>query len=116
MFLKKKAQSTAEYAVVLALVAAVAAGILQVALKGGIRQKHKQAMNYLLDAGSATLTTADQDVPLFSQEYRETIVKGGEAFKDKSVLKKGGVDKKYQKQTTTTEAVSVETIDATATE
>lgn len=112
MFIRKKAQSTAEYAIMLALVAALAAGVLQVSLKGGIRQKQKQALNYLLDAGSANLTTPAQNVSLFSQEYRETTVKGGTDFVDSSVMKKGGLEKRLQKQVTDTTSVSIETINA----
>ena len=52
MFLTKKAQSTAEYAIIIGLVVAVAAGVLSVAVKGGIRHQNKRAMNVLLDAGS----------------------------------------------------------------
>ena len=115
MFLKKKGQSTAEYAIVIGLVVAVAAGILQIALKGGIRQKNSQAMNYMLGAGNdnAALTGATDVAPaMFSQDYRQTTVKGGADYVDESVLQKGGSEKKYQKQSTTTTAVSVETLNA----
>jgi type II secretory pathway component PulC len=110
MFLGKKAQSTAEYALVLGLVIAVVAGGLQVALKGGIRQKNKQALNYLLDAGSDQLTTGDQAEALFSQESRKTTVLAN-AFVDEAIMEKGGKEKKYQKQSTQSESTSVELID-----
>ncbi len=116
MFLRKRAQSTAEYAIVLALVAALAAGILQVALKGGIRQKQTKAVDYLLGAGKdepAFQNATAQNVSLFSQEYRETTVSGGEDFIDESVMQKGGLEKRRQKQVTETTAVSIETINAT---
>ncbi len=111
MFLRKRAQSTAEYAITIGLVIAVTAGILQMALKGGIRQKNKQALNYLLDAGKDQLGgIPEQDEALYSQEYRSTTVKGGDQFADESVMKKGGAEEKIQKQTTETTAVSVENI------
>jgi hypothetical protein len=118
MLIKRKGQSTAEYAIVIGLVIAVAAGILQVALKGGIRQKNKQALDYMLSAGtsgegSSEFTNAtSSDVNLYSQDYRQTTVKGGDEYADESVMKKGGSEEKYQKQTTQTTAVSIETIDA----
>jgi len=113
MFLKKKGQSTAEYAIVIGLVIAVAAGILQVALKGGIRQKNKQALDYMLDQGSSYFTnTGSTAAQLYTQEYRQTQVAGGSDYADESLLEKGGSEKRYQKQTTTTEATSIETINA----
>jgi hypothetical protein len=111
MFLRKKAQSTAEYAITLGLVIAVAAGVLQVALKGGMRQKNKQAMNYMLDAGSNLLTTADQGEKIYSQEARSTTIKSGTDFVDTIVMNKGGAEKKYQQQKTKSESTSVELID-----
>ena len=115
MFLKKKGQSTAEYAIVIGLVVAVAAGILQIALKGGIRQKNSQAMNYMLGAGNnVTEFSAATDVApaMFSQDYRQTTVKGGNDYVDESLMQKGGSEKKYQRQKTETTAVSVETLNA----
>ncbi len=110
MLLRKKAQSTAEYAILLALVAAVAGGILQVSLKSGMRQKNKEAGNYLMQAGSDELGQyQDQDAALYSQEYRKTTVDSG-AFKNESVMKKGGGTESLQKQKTATTSVSVETI------
>lgn len=114
MFLTKKGQSTAEYAIVFALVVAVAAGVLQVALKGGIRQKNKQALNYLLTAGDTTTafnSTADQSVDLFSQDWRQTTIDTS-GFKDERVMLKGGAEKRIQNQTTASESVSVELINA----
>ena len=112
MLLRKKAQSTAEYAILLALVAAVAGGILQVSLKAGMRQKNKEAGNYLLQAGSTELGAyEDQDVSLYSQEYRKTKVDASK-FKNQSVMTKGGGTESLQKQGTETTSVSVETIGA----
>lgn len=118
MFSRKKGQSTAEYAILLGLVIAVAAGVMQVALKGGVRQKHKQALNYLLDAGSDVADfndVIDQDVSLYSQDFRKTTV-ASDDFVDETVLNKGGEEKKMQKQTSTTTSVNIETIDETGSE
>ena len=120
MLLKLKGQSTAEYAILIALVAAVAAGFLSVSLKGAIRNKNQQASDYLMKAGvdsrSGTDLLAgygeDNVVPLYTQEVTKTKVSGGDAYKNVTVLEKGGAEKKYTKQTTTSEAVSVETLDA----
>jgi len=94
MFLKKKGQSTAEYAIVIGLVVAVAAGILQIALKGGIRQKNSQAMNFMLGAGNnvSEFTNAGDVAPaMFSQDYRQTQVLGGDQnYVDESIMQKGG--------------------------
>jgi hypothetical protein len=115
MFLRKKGQSTAEYAIVIGLVIAVAAGILQVALKGGIRQKNKKAVDFLVGAGNdvaAFTNAASTDAQLYTQEVRDTTVKGGADYVDESVMLKGGGEERRQKQVTQTTAVSVETINA----
>lgn len=114
MFLKKKAQSTAEYAIIIGLVIAVAAGVLQVALKSGIRQKNKQAMNYLLNAGLDTdeyASAPDNTAGTYSQDYRQTTIDRA-AYVDEALLEKGGAEKKLQRQKAATESVSIETIDA----
>ena len=117
MFLRKKAQSTAEYAITIALVVAVTAGVLQVALKGAIRQKNKQALNYLLSAGNVTEFTnaANQGVKLFTQELRQTTI-NKDNFKDETILHKGGSEQRVQQQQTDATALSVETINATSTD
>jgi hypothetical protein len=119
MFLRKKAQSTAEYAILLALVAAVAGGILQVSLRGAIREKNTQAVNFLLDAGNsdadefANAAVSASDIPLYTQEYRQTTIKGGAAnYKDITVMKKGGLEKREKLQTQETATHSVETLDS----
>lgn len=120
MLLKVKGQSTAEYAILIALVAAVAAGFLSVSLKGAIRNKNQQASSYLMSAGVETRSGTDllagfasdaNVVPLYTQEVTKTTLKGGDDYKNVSVLEKGGSERKYQKQTTESEAVSVETLD-----
>ena len=118
MFLKLKGQSTAEYAILIALVAAVAAGFLSVGLKGAIRGKNQQASDYLMKSGtegSFDLNTygTDNAVPLYTQEVTKTQVLGGTGnYKNVTVLEKGGSEKKYTKQTTDSDAISVETLDS----
>jgi len=115
MLLGKKAQSTAEYAILIGVVIAVAAGVLQVALKGGVRQKNKQALNYLLSAGNtetAFNATTDTGVALYSQEFSKTTVDAAD-YKDATLLKKGGAVESIQQQKTATTSVSLETINAT---
>ena len=113
MFLNMKGQSTAEYAIVIGLVIAVAAGILQVTLKHGIAQKNKQAADWMLKAGDTDLGTtgADTQMSLYTQDLRQTTVDSGD-YEDTSVLKRGGSEEKKQVQSTETTAASVETIDA----
>ena len=115
MRLQKKGQTTAEYAILIGLVIAVAAGVLQVALKGGMRQKNTQALNYLAAAGNDTdgfKTASTTDLTLYNQEYRQTTVNASD-YADESVMGKGGNETRYQKQTTNTTAVDVETLNAT---
>ncbi len=115
----KKGQSTAEYAILIGLVAAVAAGFLSVSLKGAMRSKNEQANNYLLQAGDEhglnTYTSGGANIPLYTQEVSQTVLKGGEAYKNVNVLKRGGSEEKTSLQTTQTTAVSVETLDGTNT-
>lgn len=121
MFLKLKGQSTAEYAILIALVAAVAAGFLSVGLKGAIRGKNQQASDFLMQAGTDAKSGTDllsgygdtNAVPLYTQEVTKTQVLGGDDnYKNVTVLEKGGSEKKYTKQTTDSDAVSVETLDS----
>ncbi len=113
MLLKKKGQSTAEYAIVIGLVIAVAAGILQVTLKHGIAQKNKQGVDWMLKAGDTELgsTGAETSMSLYTQDLRKTTVDAAD-YEDTSVMKRGGSEEKKQVQTTETQAASVETIDA----
>jgi len=118
MLLKLKGQSTAEYAILIALVAAVAAGFLSVGLKGAIRGKNQQASDYLMQSGNETGFNlndygSSNEVPLYTQEVTKTQVLGGDAnYKNVTVLEKGGSEKKYTKQTTDSDAISVETLDS----
>ncbi|TRZ95610.1 hypothetical protein D4R78_03020 [bacterium] len=107
MFLGRKGQTTAEYAILIGLVVAVAAGILQVALKGGIRKKNKQALDYMLTAGNNQLPAGTGDIDIYTQEYRKTDI-FKEGFQDKTVMQKGGFEGRKQQQKTLTESVEVE--------
>jgi hypothetical protein len=113
MFLNAKGQSTAEYAIVIGLVVAVAAGILQIALKGGMAQKNKQAVNYMLKAGNDNAVFngegADEDVKLYTQELSKTQVDAA-TYEDKKIMEKGGLERAKQVQETETNAVTIETI------
>ncbi len=113
MLRKKTGQSTAEYAIIFGLVIALAAGVAKVALEGGMKKKQSQALKFLDDAGAGAELGAEISYKdnLFSQEYRKTTVKGGDAFVDKSVMDKGGSEKKISKQTTETASTSVELLD-----
>lgn len=111
MFLRKKGQSTAEYAVLLGLVGAIAAGFLSVSLKGAVRSKGKQATNFLMQAGDDKLGGySDVDVPLYTQEYNKTTVVG-DRYVDQSVMEKGGSEKRKQVQASATDSISIETLD-----
>ena len=115
MLLRKKAQSTAEYAIIIALVIAVAAGVLQVALKNAVRQKHQQAVTYMINAGNATLAPAiaaggtGVGTQYLSQEFSQTKVDSG-TYVDTASLSKGGSENRTQSQTTNTTTVNVERV------
>jgi hypothetical protein len=110
--LKTKGQSTAEYAIVIGLVIAVAAGIMQVALKRGMATKNQQAVDWMLTSGNTVLGSADDtSMALYTQDLRKTTVSADD-YKDTTVMSKGGKEEKKQVQTTETEAVSIETIDS----
>lgn len=113
MILGRKAQSTAEYAILIGLVVAVAAGILQVALKSGIRQKNKQAVDFLVASGNADMQTAisaagNVTAVQYTEEVRHTQLLGGTEYKDIAVMEKGGAEKRQQVQTTETTEVTID--------
>lgn len=120
MLLKVKGQSTVEYAILIALVSAVAVGFLSIGLKGAIRGKNQQASDYLMKAGVDASTGSDllaeygdtNEVPLYTQEVSKTQVKGGEDYKSVEIMEQGGAERKLQLQTTESGAVSVETLEA----
>ncbi len=112
MFLKRKAQSTAEYAITIGLVIAVVAGIMQVTLKGGMRKKHKEAMGYLLQAGSDELEEYEEKpIDIYTQERRQTEIDAG-SYVDEYLMEKGGGEKRYQQRTTESTSYSAEMLDA----
>ena len=111
MFLRKKAQSTAEYAITIGIVVAVVAGVMSVALKGGMRQKATQATNLLKTTGTGSFTadtnldpatqaqmgisggngplsaTSDGNLTIYEGDARHTTVNNQDS---ESILKKGG--------------------------
>ena len=111
MKFKNRAQSTAEYAIALGLVIAVAAGVTQVILKGAMKDKQKQAIGYLMDAGNdeAKFKDAQANAPLYGQEVRKTVVDKSK-YLDETIMEKGGKELKQQQQKTKTDTVSIETI------
>jgi len=114
MILSKKAQSTAEYAILLALVVALAAGILQIFLKSGMRAKGQQGLNFLMNAGSTELGVATAvNADLYTQEYSDTKVAGGTDYVDKTLQRQGGTVESYQKQKTSTSSVTIESLNKT---
>jgi hypothetical protein len=114
MFLRKKAQSMAEYAVILGLVVAVAAGILSSFVRTGMRMKGAQALRYLLDAGSNTtgggignassgMMSADES---WSQSQLSDVT-------STSNLQRGGSQERRQTQTSTTDSIEIEKVNVT---
>ena len=104
----RKAQSTAEYAITIGLVVAVVAGVMQVALKGGMRKKSKQALNFLQDAGDDVLSQyEDRDLTLYEQSSRATKV-AADDYADEYLMEKGGAEKRYQQRTSETTSYSAE--------
>jgi len=103
MLLRKKAQSTAEYAITIGIVVAVVAGVMSVALKGGMRRKVGQATSLLDNAGTSVTGSIDSDLagaglgPLSASDSDDLFVYSGDARQTKvseqnstSVMKKGG--------------------------
>jgi hypothetical protein len=111
MKLHTKGQSVSEYAIILGLVIAVAAGVSQVLLKGALRQKQEKAVNYLLNAGSAQLTTSITQKPIYNQEVRQTKITANK-FIDQTVTQKGGGELKMQRQEQVSPSTSIETLNA----
>jgi uncharacterized protein (UPF0333 family) len=113
MFIRKKAQSTAEYAITIGVVVAVAVGVLSVALKGGIRDKNKQAIDILSLAGNDKINEELQGknptISMYSSEYGQTTVKK-DGYVNEKVTIKGGGQKSIMKQSTEGNSYSVETI------
>lgn len=111
---KRKGQSVSEYAIVLGLIIAIAAGVSQILLKGALRDKQQRAVSYLNNAGSAILPATSTPV-LYNQEIRQTKIKSGDTFLDQTVMKKGGGEEKIQLQEQETASSSIETLNQVAT-
>ena len=123
MFLRKRAQSTAEYAITIGIVVAVVAGVMQVALKGGMRKKGVEATNFLNKAGTAdsgaTLSTDTatfganpmdseaNDFNTYESEARQTKV-ASDDYIDRKIQHKGGGVTATQQQTSSTTSLTVE--------
>jgi mevalonate kinase len=126
MLLRKKAQSTAEYAITIGIVVAVVAGVMQVSLKGGMRKKSAEASNFLTRAGQTTPTGIDtalfgsgapmnanaSDFNTYEAESRQTTV-SSVGYLDRKIQEKGGAVRSAQEQTTTSNSMTVETYDRT---
>jgi len=133
MLLRKKAQSTAEYAITIGIVVAVVAGVMSVALKGGMRKKSAEATGVLTGAGKAvgagivldpdlvtgmnstisstnTLPDAD-DFRVYESEARKTSVVAAD-YVDRKIVHKGGGESAMQQQTTDTTSLSVDSYNA----
>ena len=106
MLLRKKGQSTAEYAAILGIVLAVIVGVVGAALKGGIRQKNTEAMNYLLN--QKIDNSPSSSMPLYTQEYRQTTVNTAQ---DHTTMQAGGAETRTSSQGTGTSSTTVETLD-----
>ena len=109
MFLSKKAQSTAEYAITIGIVVAVVAGVMSVALKGGMRNKTTQSTDFLKNTGTKLLpgstdtsiagalgvtpdtaldaATSEANFTVYEGDARHTTVNKQDS---ESILKKGG--------------------------
>lgn len=113
MFLRKRAQSTAEYAITLGLVLALTAGVLQVILKSGVSAKQRKAMDLLLSAGQTVgeFQTPPEGAPgpqaLYTQEQSDTTI-DFDSFRDTKVTQRGGSQKSLQHQESVSNSVQVE--------
>jgi hypothetical protein len=122
MLLRKKAQSTAEYAITIGIVVAVVAGVMSVALKGGMRKKSSEAVNFLNSAGSTvsidpslgvsgTLATSNADFNTYESEARTTNIDASK-YVDKKIVHKGGAVDTAQVQATNSTSLTVESYNA----
>ena len=124
MLLRKQAQSTAEYAITIGIVVAVVAGVMSVALKGGMRQKATQATDMLKSAGVSTMSTGDTTLDaalpslqkaddanftVYEGDARHTTVNTQES---ESILKKGGAATSTSNSASQTNTFSYESYNA----
>lgn len=112
-----RAQSTAEYAILIGVVVAAAAGFLAVSMKNAIGTKHDSAVDYFLRAGTATLEEAVEgegvsvDIIASQEEVRHTT-QYQEGFADTRVRHQGGAEQALQTQRVKTDQVSIGKITA----
>jgi len=124
MLLRKRAQSTAEYAITIGIVVAVVAGIMQVALKGGMRKKSAEATQLLTNAGTTVTPNSDvfegalskmdssvDDFRVYDSEARSTTVDAAN-YVDRKITHKGGGQTSMQQQSTASTSLSVESYGA----
>lgn len=105
--MRKRGQSTAEYAILISLIIAVAAALGGV-LRAGLAGKHGQALNILYGAGNGTeLTTA----PKYSGVTFEEQIRASEVLKDNytdvEVMKKGGAVERKRAQRVASEEITL---------
>ena len=117
MLLRRKAQSTAEYAITIGIVVAVVAGIMQVALKGGMRKKSMQAGSFLESAGTSssgldsTFTSAlnasatDDSLHIYESEARRTNIGSQNSTQ---VMQKGGAMQSASDSSSNSTSLTVE--------
>ena len=130
----KRAQSTAEYAITIGIVVAVVAGVMSVALKGGMRQKATQATDLLKSSGTVAVTNMDTSIDANMQaqmgitagsgllskasENNLTVYEGDarhttvQTQESESILKKGGALSSSSNSVSNTSSVNYESYNA----
>ena len=129
MIFIRKAQSTAEYAITIGVVVAVVAGVMSVALKGGMRKKSAEATNVLTNAGVGysyggtgpgdsdfsnalpAMNATSDDFRVYESEARKTNVVAAD-YVDRKIVHKGGGESAMQQQTTDTTSLTVDSYNA----
>lgn len=107
----KKAQSTAEYAlVIVAVIAFLAAG--QVLLKGALKKKAQQAISFYDDQNGtgSTIDLADYgegDTTKYERSYYETDIDRAN-YMNERITHKGGEEERLFRQEQRREGVSIE--------
>lgn len=117
MMFNRKGQSVSEYAIILGLVIAVAAGVTQILLKGALRDKQSKAVSLINNAGMDSLEFKNAtalkaaNTTIYNQEVRQTVI-NATSFTDTKVLHKGGAEERKLLQNQTTPSSAIETIEA----
>ena len=117
MMFNRKGQSVSEYAIILGLVIAVAAGVTQILLKGAIREKQAKAIVLINNAGGTLNDFANAtalnltSTKIYDQELRQTVINSS-TFVDSKILHKGGAEERKLVQNQTTPSSAVVTIEA----